>query len=158
VNQIGYHLNRLETYAKAVLVTVSGNDAPKKPIISWHPARFADPSSQFGQLANLMVVGCTDFWSHQGRVSQFAPWMTTFAPGSNAWVAVDPTKGRTDAYAALTGTSFGEFGPCTLIENEDNQLTISISAQQPRRRLPVSPPTSAPCPRNGKHSLRSRET
>lgn len=93
-----------------MLVTVSGNDAAKQGrSITWHPPRFADPSSQYGQLANLIVVGATDFNTYQGSFSQFDSWMTTFAPAANAWVAGDPTKGNTAAYKTNDGTSFGEF-------------------------------------------------
>jgi hypothetical protein len=58
------------------LVTASGNDGRTDPTIREYPAKFLGD----GDLPNLIVVGATDGNCRRAGWSQYADWMTTWAP------------------------------------------------------------------------------
>ncbi|KDN67309.1 putative 1,3-beta glucanase [Colletotrichum sublineola] len=97
-----YILSKLEIRAKAVLVCSSNNHAKEIPNIDRHPALFGEPGARHGQLLNLITVGSTDIDTYEGDSSQYADWMTTFAPAHNAWIAT----GDANYFRKTRGTSF----------------------------------------------------
>ncbi|PGG96344.1 hypothetical protein GX51_07874 [Blastomyces parvus] len=68
-----------------VIVVTTGNDADDTPGINTFPALFAQPGTEY-YIPNIIVVGATDIHGHQASFSQYANWMTTFAPGEDVWI------------------------------------------------------------------------
>ncbi|ODH20229.1 hypothetical protein ACO22_05936 [Paracoccidioides brasiliensis] len=83
----------------AIVVSAS-NRADESPEIDRYPALFAKPGSDL-YIPNLIVVGATDAHGHITDFSQYADWMTTFAPGDNIWIPL----GDMD-YMTSSGTSY----------------------------------------------------
>lgn len=110
------HLNKLEIEGKAVLVCSSGNDGRTIPQTDKYPARFGG-AGKFAELVNLINVGATDEDTYKGAITQTSPWIGTFAPAIDAWTAGDPTKGDTAAFRKASGTSYGEWSPCTSVSS-----------------------------------------
>ncbi|KAK1974041.1 pectate lyase superfamily protein-domain-containing protein [Colletotrichum cereale] len=103
-------LKLLEERVQAVLVCSAGNNGNPNDPASFegvsparYPARFGDPANPFGHLQNLIVVGATDANTHKASFSNYAPWLTTFAPGQSVWLPDNSVPGR---YQKDSGTSF----------------------------------------------------
>ncbi|KFX87604.1 hypothetical protein V490_08138, partial [Pseudogymnoascus sp. VKM F-3557] len=104
-------LSIIETQTNTLLVCSAGNTgnpaagnfegvSPAR-----YPARFGDPSNPFGHLPNLVVVGATTFRTRKASFSNYAPFLTTFAPGELVWLpSLNNFGGFT--YAKTQGTSF----------------------------------------------------
>ncbi|KAI1771426.1 pectin lyase-like protein [Hypoxylon cercidicola] len=106
-SQFRFILNQLDIKVQAVLVASSNNHAKTEGrAINRYPALFGDPGDTYGTLVNLMVVGSTDVDTYEADSSQYADWMTTFAPAHNAWVVDDPRNGDTNAMQKGRGTSY----------------------------------------------------
>jgi hypothetical protein len=73
--------------ASTVLVCAAGNDdkVPTK-----YPAVFGNPAHDKGKrnkhIANLIIVAASKPETHKAEFSNYAPWITTFAPGDKVWV------------------------------------------------------------------------
>ncbi|PGH19017.1 hypothetical protein AJ79_00051 [Helicocarpus griseus UAMH5409] len=98
-------LYKMETELQVVLVASAGNDAKDEAAIINYPARYTDPEDQYGHIPNLIVVRATTYRGHQAPFSQYAHWMTTFAPGELVWVPDDPDMGD-EPFVKDQGTSF----------------------------------------------------
>jgi hypothetical protein len=94
-----------------VLVAVSSNhaDEPRegRPI-NRYPALFQQPNPYGSAIPNLIVVGSTDINGYESDFSQYADWMTTFAPGEAVNTPFTPSQTRTNGYVLEDGTSFGK--------------------------------------------------
>ncbi|OBT61060.1 hypothetical protein VE03_09163 [Pseudogymnoascus sp. 23342-1-I1] len=104
-------LNIIETQTNTLLVCSAGNNgnpaagdfegvSPAR-----YPARFGDPSNLFGHLPNLVVVGATTHKTRKAPFSNYAPYLTTFAPGELVWLPSLTNIGEF-TYAKDQGTSF----------------------------------------------------
>ncbi|EGC45360.1 exo-beta-1,3-glucanase [Histoplasma capsulatum var. duboisii H88] len=85
---------------KVAIVVASGNLASTTPDIDGYPALFGLPGNQY-YIPNIIVVGSTDVHGHMSDFSQYADWMTTFAPGDDVWIPL----GNKD-YDMTAGTSY----------------------------------------------------
>ncbi|OAX83696.1 hypothetical protein ACJ72_01943 [Emergomyces africanus] len=89
----------LDTLGVSLVVT-AGNSAAITPRIVQYPGAFGHPGSPL-YIENVITVGATDYDGNQASFSQYETWMTTFAPGQDAWVPKTPT----DGYKFESGTS-----------------------------------------------------
>ncbi|KAH6874029.1 peptidase S8/S53 domain-containing protein [Thelonectria olida] len=100
-------LTLLQDEAQAALVVAAGNHAAKNedgPLISRYPALFADPGRIRGHLPTMIVVGATDDETEQASFSQYADFLTTYAPGED--VPVPAWSLNMDGYTTGGGTSY----------------------------------------------------
>ncbi|EEH35016.2 glucan 1,3-beta-glucosidase [Paracoccidioides lutzii Pb01] len=95
----------------AIVVSAS-NRANESPEIDRYPALFAKPGTDL-YIPNLIVVGATDAHGHITDFSQYADWMTTFAPGDNIWIPLGDkdymTSGGTSYSAPFVSGLIGYF-------------------------------------------------
>ncbi|OIW23586.1 pectin lyase-like protein, partial [Coniochaeta ligniaria NRRL 30616] len=106
-----YSLNQLVIKGKAVLVASSNNHAKTSEGrgISRFPALYGDPQTAqnpYGELSALVTVGAVDSDTYEAPFSQYADWMTTFAPGQDVYVPDNPNNGDTNAMRKGSGTSY----------------------------------------------------
>ncbi|KAK8029256.1 glucan 1-3-beta-glucosidase [Apiospora marii] len=111
LRSLKYIMDRLEAVG-VVMVVSAGNSARengKEP--DAYPARFGSPSAAWnpvGQLKSLIVVGATDINGTEPEWGQSAAWITTYAPGEEVRIPIDPaipgTNGR--SYRVDNGTSY----------------------------------------------------
>ncbi|KAK8091312.1 Bcser1 [Apiospora phragmitis] len=93
--------------AGVVLVVSAGNDAREQgKEIYEYPAKFAKPRKGEGWLKNLIVVGATDQSGLDTDWGNTASYITTFAPGENVGILVNPAQGANDQYRFDVGTSY----------------------------------------------------
>ncbi|KAM0254537.1 hypothetical protein ACHAQJ_006697 [Trichoderma viride] len=100
-------LNRLVSEVKAVLVVAAGNHASEKADgrpISRYPALLANPGRMGGYIPSLIVVGATDDKTEQTEFSQYADFLTTYAPGQD--LPVPKWSTIMDEYTIGDGTSY----------------------------------------------------
>lgn len=149
---IEYILNKLDEEG-VVLVASAGNHAVNEGQISRYPAMFAASGDRWGTISNLIVVGSTDKDTHQATSSQFADYLTTYAPGVDVYVPNVPSSDQ--KYKTDRGTSFGEFMPpftggTTSVDRRETDH------DQPRLKSPPWQRISDHCRPRGKTSSRSR--
>lgn len=93
-----------------MLVAASSNHAKKEGrAISRYPALFGNPDDKYGTLDSLITVGAVDEKTFQAGFSQYADWMTTFAPGDEVYIPDNPNNGNTNKMTKGGGTSYGKF-------------------------------------------------
>lgn len=91
-----------------MIVASSNNHAKKEGrAINRYPALYGDPQDRNGQLTTLITVGSVDSDTYQADSSQYADWMTTFAPGDGVYLPDNPNNGDTNAMRKGSGTSYG---------------------------------------------------
>ena len=97
--------------AGTVLACAAGNDddVPTKYL-----AVFRNPAHDKGErnkhIANVVVVAASKPETHKAKFSNYADWITTFAPGEKVWVPhIDTFKGNGPAYIGSEGTSYGKW-------------------------------------------------
>ena len=104
-------LLKLLDEANTVLVCAAGNynKVPFK-----YPAVFGNPAHNKGErnkhIPNLVVVGASTQATYKAGFSNYADWITTFAPGKAVYTPnVNTEEANDDAYIGAEGTSFGKW-------------------------------------------------
>jgi hypothetical protein len=97
--------------AGTVLVCSAGNSG-KVPLM--YPAVFGNPAHDRGErnkhIANLIVVGASNQAAYKARISDYADWITTFAPGEAVNCPnVDFLNDKAPKYIGRDGTSYGKW-------------------------------------------------
>lgn len=73
-----------------------------------YPAKFGDPNEWTGGLPNMIVVSASDWKTQRGDFSQYSPWVTTFAPGTDIRCpAIKEFDDGKEPMRVCRGTSFG---------------------------------------------------
>lgn len=97
--------------ADTVLVCAAGNDGtvPFK-----YPAVFGNPAHNRGErnkhIANLVVVGATKQEAYKAGFSNYADWITTFAPGEAVYCPnLEFLNDNAPKYIGRKGTSLGKW-------------------------------------------------
>ncbi|EER43715.1 exo-beta-1,3-glucanase [Histoplasma capsulatum H143] len=82
------------------MVVSTGNQGATIPQVDTYPTLFGNPRNRY-YIPNIIVAGSTDIHGHHSEFSQYADWMTTFAPGEDVWIPLGA-----DGYTQFSGNSF----------------------------------------------------
>lgn len=72
-----------------------------------YPAKFADPNDQYGGFPNMIVVAASDWMTQRAEISNYSPFVATFAPGKDVRCPADKFLSPNNNMRACTGTSYG---------------------------------------------------
>ncbi|KAM0321646.1 hypothetical protein ACHAQA_010002 [Verticillium albo-atrum] len=104
-----YDLLKLLDDTGTVIVIAAGNSGI---VPSKYPAVWGNPAHNKGEhnkhIPNLVIVGATDQATYKSSFSNYADWITTFAPGEDIHVPWHDPLANADPYTTDDGTSLGE--------------------------------------------------
>ncbi|KAL4864546.1 peptidase S8/S53 domain-containing protein [Aspergillus spectabilis] len=88
-----------------VIVMAAANHALTEGVaVRRYPAKFADPNHKYGGFPNMIVVAASNSKTERADISNYSPWVTTFAPGKGIHCPAAP--GSKNTMRPCQGTSF----------------------------------------------------
>lgn len=100
----GWLLEKLDEKNVVIVVAAANHALTEGVAVRRYPAKFADPNDKYGGFPNMIVVAASNSKTERADISNYSPWVTTFAPGKGIHCPAAP--GSKNTMRVCQGTSF----------------------------------------------------